>query len=177
MLPSDFFETQIWIANRENPTEFDLKRIDPIRSHSWIKPYGGLWTSTLMKNSEFNSSWEETAHKQGMFDLSDLDVYSIEFDPSSKVYVIDDLQDLKNLLAMGHKSSCFGFSYLDFEKLMRDYDAIHLTDEGQWETRLTQPNLYGWDCECTLWLNPKIRKFEKIGKVKTKLTSSDSDIE
>lgn len=33
-------------------------------------------------------------------------------------------------------------------------ECIHLTESGQWNTRLTRPlNLYGWDCESILILN------------------------
>lgn len=42
---------------------------------------------------------------------------------------------------------------LDFERMAADgVDGVHLTDAGQWATRHARPSLYGWDCECTLWL-------------------------
>ncbi len=44
-----------------------------------------------------------------------------------------------------------GQPVLDFEKLARDFDGIWLTAEGQWDTRMTSPNLYGWDVECVLF--------------------------
>ena len=44
----------------------------------------------------------------------------------------------------------------DFEAMAKDYDVIKLTDEGQWKTRLTNPSLYGWDCECILIMNPDV---------------------
>lgn len=43
---------------------------------------------------------------------------------------------------------------LNFIAVSKDYDAIYLTDKGQWKTRNTYPNtLYGWDCETLLVLN------------------------
>ena len=49
----------------------------------------------------------------------------------------------------------WGKLYPDFEKMVKmGYDAIYLTDKGQMETRFTMPDLYGWDCECVLVMNP-----------------------
>ena len=45
--------------------------------------------------------------------------------------------------------------YLDFEKIAENYDAIWLTEKGMQETRWSNPDLYGWDCETFLILNPK----------------------
>jgi len=45
-------------------------------------------------------------------------------------------------------------TFPDYEECATRYDAIHLTDRGQWATRMTHPkNLYGWDCESVLILN------------------------
>jgi hypothetical protein len=42
----------------------------------------------------------------------------------------------------------------NWERLAQHFDAIHLTENGQWATRLPPggDNLFGWDCESTLWL-------------------------
>ena len=70
--------------------------------------------------------------------------------------MVDTLADLRGLLKgyslnRGRAEDHF-FQPLDFERMAADFDAVHLTDEGQWATRLTQPSLYGWDCESTCWL-------------------------
>lgn len=51
------------------------------------------------------------------------------------------------------------------EAIAKKYDAVHLTSEGQWRTRHSTPNLYGWDCESTLWLRWKFEKVEYIGEM------------
>jgi hypothetical protein len=40
----------------------------------------------------------------------------------------------------------------NFERMKADgWDGMRLTERGTTKTSLTLPNLYGWDCECTLW--------------------------
>lgn len=68
-----------------------------------------------------------------------------------RIYTVDTQKDLK-LLARDYRLPHDYMFQLDYERIAQDYDAIHLTDEGQWATRLTYPmSLYGWDCECVLW--------------------------
>ena len=53
--------------------------------------------------------------------------------------------------------------FIDYEEMAKEYDAIWLTVNGQWDTRLPEMdgnydidgssiNLYGWDCESLLIL-------------------------
>ena len=47
--------------------------------------------------------------------------------------------------------------------MSRIYDGVHLTAKGQCDTRMSNPNLHGWDVECTLWLrNDVFKSVEKI---------------
>lgn len=118
------------------------------------KPKGGLWTSTYC--SEIGSAWVQWCLGE------DFGVpgggwrsWLLEPDPAARVLEIDSHADLHRV------SASYGLpieypgplSALDFERLAVDYDAIHLTEAGQWATRLTHPlSLYGWDCESVLWL-------------------------
>lgn len=60
--------------------------------------------------------------------------------------------------------------YPDFELLAKHFDVIHLTENGQYETRLNHPDLYGWDCESSLWLNWAVEKVEDLGIKQYKVT-------
>lgn len=55
----------------------------------------------------------------------------------------------------GHKMQS-DIYYPDFEAMIRSgIDAIWLTPKGERETRFSHPkNLYGWDCESVLIMNP-----------------------
>lgn len=73
--------------------------------------------------------------------------------PNARIYTIDSYGDLERL-AKQYKYNLSISQYLDFEALSKDYDAIELTDNGQIETRFSEPyNLYGWDIASILILN------------------------
>ena len=124
----------------------------------FVKPRGGLWTSSYVDSK---SAWVD-AH-QDMFEESrgsayELSWFLLEPDPAARVLVIDTLDDLREVLAehLYHPypgldlDSMLG-AWPDFERIAERWDAMHLTEAGQWRTRLTIPSLYGWDSESTLW--------------------------
>lgn len=130
-------------------------------TNGWAKPdnSGGLWTSTFDMN--IKNAWVEFRVREE-FDVP-LDGkwrgYILTPSKKARIYVIDSHADLLRLLnkypydpykAYGHIRWA-NTLYPDFEAISKDYDAIHLTQEGQWATRMTEPNLYGWDFESTLW--------------------------
>lgn len=129
--------------------------------NGWVKPEraGGLWTSTF--DIETKNQWVEFRTRES-FEVP-LDGkwrgYILTPKKKARIYVIDSLSDLLRLLDKypynPYKENSFirwGVTiYPDFEAISKDYDAIHLTQEGQWATRMTEPNLYGWDFESTLW--------------------------
>lgn len=138
-------------------------RMDKIKNRD-VKPYGGLWTSTF--DVETKSAWIDFCTKEE-FNLPASGVwrgYLLKPMRKARIYVIDSFDDLKQLIDKysynPYKDLQFSIwstlrdkRYIDFEALSKDYDAIHLTQEGQWLTRHTEPfNLYGWDFESTLWL-------------------------
>lgn len=128
-------------------TEFDRSLFNPVINGKWVKPSGGLWASP--KDSKFG--WRDWCASED-YDGSDFSK-SFEFDLDDKrIYVIDSLDDLKKLPMQGGYAAYK--EYIDFEKCATMYDAILLTEEGQWKTRMTEPGLYGWDCESLIILNP-----------------------
>jgi hypothetical protein len=54
----------------------------------------------------------------------------------------------------------------NFEKAAEKYDMIYLTKKGERDTRLPwikrEYNFYGYDCECGILLNYKIRSQKPI---------------
>jgi hypothetical protein len=124
--------------------------INPVQN-SRVKPKGGLWTSTL---TDTGSAWMEWCENEG-FNLPDGTWEGVILTPrtDARILVINSYKDLATAIHKYGKSDMFGFEmHLDFEKLSQDYDAVHLTDDGQEETRMSHPyNLYGWDMESALW--------------------------
>jgi len=149
------------------------EKLEPVKNKNWVKPEGGLWTSSYDPEcgsgwiqwsiaERFSGEWNEEEEK-GYYGC-----YLLHPEPA-RVLVIDTQQDLIEALRhyqnYDHRGGGWGGTNLDFEALAEDYDAIHLTDRGQWATRMTNPGLYGWDCESTLWFRWCFYDVEWLGNL------------
>jgi hypothetical protein len=151
--------------------------IKPI--NRWIKPTGGLWSSTYTPNNKYISGWHEFCSIEFETGIAN-SPYKIIFDISknARIYTINSQEDLISLIdnygyyldqatkvleELGTKPT---YLCLDFENLAKHFDVIHLTEEGQWRTRMPLKNmaynLYGWDVESSLILNINVIKNQKV---------------
>lgn len=136
--------------------EYKSKRVKSIKNKHWIKPDGGLWTSPV----DSRLGWKEWCESEDFRVCDEWNSFKLQFLPTAKILVIDNLDDLINLPKEDkHDYELelkFNTEYVDYEKLLKlGIDAIWLTPEGQWETRLSNPaNLYGWDVETVFIMNP-----------------------
>lgn len=174
---------QIWFSGRsreKTPCENKFNFPENERGAP-KKPLGGFWTSSY-KPRYIESSYSDNPskwylcdwHDQGEMMFGDLgDAWLLQPDDDIKYYIINGIDDLKYLWENYYRvDKRFLFMEmpeweypLDFEAIFYDYDAILLTEQGQWDTRLTQPlSLYGWDSECVLWGKWKFTYIEKLIK-------------
>lgn len=155
----------------------DIKEqlFQPIKNIEYSnKPSGGLWSSPYNEDSEYKSDWLRFCIQED-FSTDKINhgvLFTLKKD--SRICVINSMEDLEKIYQLykgnGIEESLFLQKTLNFEKLASDYDAIYLTDEGQWETRFPRDgmlgkgiNLYGWDVETLLVLNFYcIKKWEHI---------------
>lgn len=123
------------------------------------KPLGGLWTSSLLDG--INSRWLEWVRANSFY-TDETRVYTLGVPHGVDVLTIDSISDLHDALdsyqremepAGSVQLQAKQFAPLDFEALAEDYDAMRLTRNGQAETRFSNPGLYGWDTECTVWFD------------------------
>lgn len=144
------------------------------------KPLGGLWASTYFQDEENNhlSSWIDFCLTDYWVDDQGwLDKYShgviFELNPNSKICEIDCLVDYLAVLekySINYKT-CRYKKGLDFEKLSKDYDAIHLTDNAVREMRFVLDiddimDFYSWDVESFVLFNLNCINRESIQYVK-----------
>jgi len=132
-------------------------------SHS-NKPRGGLWVSPYYPDREYISGWHEWCSSEMEHWLSN-DSVVLELKDDAKIFTINSQEDLIEFIkivgiAEDELTSKLGLKFLtypDFEKVSQMFDAVYLTEEGQWSTRFSgngcDYNLYGWDCESLLILN------------------------
>jgi len=147
-------DDQLWLTNdKEEPPEKD-KMNDVHGNRLDVKPYGGIWTSTYTPDEEYDSDWirwcsyeDYWVGKHG---------YLLQVKDPVNIIHINSCDDLAQVTRDYSKYNQAGYEQIDFESMSDDgYDGIHLTKRGEAETRLSEPNLYGWDSECTLWFNWK----------------------
>ena len=165
-------DPQLWRGRSGQPLE--KERLRPIRprypGRTFVKPFGGLWTSTY--HERFGGGWvqwcineEWECPDDGVF----RNLWLAYPRADANVYVIDSLDDLVALNerfgapAYPEWKSSFMEAYPDWLKVAEHYDGVNLTDRGQWQTRLAEPNLYGWDCESTLWFRWCFERVEQLG--------------
>ena len=111
--------------------------------------------SPYTPGKKYISDWDRFC-KEENFDKEDWSKGIIfKLKDNARIYTIDSYEDLTVLVnKYPNEKSIIRTDALDFNKIAEDYDAIHLTEEGQWATRFSRPNtLYGWDCETLLVLN------------------------
>lgn len=140
---------------------------NPIKNQEYFcKPSGGIWASTYTPNDKYLSEWHEFCCENFWSSISENAVV-FNLKTEAKIYTIDNMEDLVRFTEKyefkGPIPEIFSIKCYDFERAAKNYDAIHLTSKGQWETRMpmdyTLPNFNGWDVESILIMN-----FDVIGK-------------
>lgn len=125
--------------------------------------HGGLWTSTIREDG--SSAWlewcratdwgiSEATRKWALYPSEDIDVYTINAQTN-----------LAALLNGFGIPDTLGRTALDFEAIASTYDALQLTELGERQTRFSEPHLYGWDSESTLWFRWAFDEVEDLGPV------------
>ena len=139
--------------------------VAPVENRHFIKPKWGFWTSTYDAERQ-SSAWVDWCLAEEFGDVTAGSWFVLTPDPRARVYVIDGLVDLQHLIKNypqpGAEAYMRFYACLDFERLAQEYDAIHLTERGQWATRHSTPNLNGWDVECTLWFRWCFTSMEQV---------------
>ena len=154
----DKMSTQAFVG--EEPKE---ELVQPITNRMFIKPDGGIWTSSY--NEEFGSDWIRWMHSEQFYNNGHEDVYLLKPRDDAKIYTINSYTDLLHLIKQYPPIITVFGKFLDFEAIAKDYDGIHLTYDGEIATRYTDDiDLYGWDVECTLWFRWCFSSVEMLDK-------------
>lgn len=180
-------QTQVWV--HDEPPE--PEKVEPIKNSEDSapnKPIGGLWTSTLRESDGegVSSGWIEWMKGEHYSMVEEPQAWLLEPEDDVDVYVIDDVWDAKEIMIPDERYRGVSLQEyrIDYAEVFgkRDYDAIHLTREGQMDTRfpnktykdgervrraddLRPYSLYGWDTECYLWEGWHFTDVEYAGEV------------
>ena len=144
--------------------ELTIQQFKKPHNHPFLsKPRGGIWASPFWLDDSYHSDWHE--YMFGIWGKSRrLKGVVFSFKENTRFYVINSQQDLIELIdKVGKTQSPLPVTFnvgINFENAMNAYDVIYLTEQGQNETRMpfqnTEYNLYGWDVESCVVLNPHV---------------------
>jgi hypothetical protein len=136
--------------------EFNKERFTKVTNeHCWVKPNGGLWASPV--DAKFG--WKDWCEAEMFRDCDEDNSFRFTLTEDSNVCHLYSVEDLHKL---PRQSNCYIVSNycIDFEKLIEmGYDAVELHLSDDIETGLGNGlywELYGWDCDSIVILNPDI---------------------
>lgn len=142
--------------------------LKPVRPADYprMKPHsGGLWTSTA--DGIHGSGWVQWCLGEDWGVPSDglWSTSYLEPEPAARILTINSYADLEAAYTRWPDPYPTGDGgHLAWHEVARDFDAVHLTERGQWDTRLTHPlSLYGWDCESTVWFRWAFVRVDYLG--------------
>jgi hypothetical protein len=146
-----------------------IEEVAPVKNSSLllVKPQYGLWTSTWDEAGK-TSDWVDWCVDASFGTPYEQQWFLLNVKPDARIYQIDNSHDLRNLFKSyrrqftGPMAALNTLGYLDYEQISQDFDAIHLTAQGQQHARFGADNLYGWDCESTIWFRWCFTSVEKI---------------
>lgn len=137
---------------------FDVNLFNPICNISFFtKPAGGLWAS----RADAKYGWKEWCQENNFEDCNFSKSFRFSLKENARVLEIRSHETFLcvfNLYGREKGGRLTSFQLLDYEKLAKYYDAVEffLSEDG----RLYR-DMYGWDCDSLLVMNPEMIKEEK----------------
>lgn len=130
--------------------QFLKQRFTPISNRSFVKPDGGLWASDV--NAEYG--WKQWCKGENFRECSEDNAFYFDLAAGSNVLHIRKIEDLENLPKQKIEFAYIAKNVLDFEAIKEtgiDAIELHLSEDYRlyWE-------LYGWDCDSILIMNPDV---------------------
>lgn len=132
-------------------TAFIPEQFNPIQNrYGMTKPYGGFWASS--KDAEWG--WKDWCEAEEFRECKESNSFCFTLRDDSKVLTITNTEQLRSI----PQQNCEGFlmlwKALDFETLESSgVDAVEVNLSAD---RNLYDELYGWDCDSILIINPEI---------------------
>ena len=134
--------------------KFDLSQFKPIRNEKFMnKPYGGLWAS----RTDAKYGWKDWNEHEQFRVCSEENSFKFVLSENANVLEIHSREDLDKIPQIKTSQLLIGNCLPDFKKLLYSVgvDAIELFLSE--DPRLYW-DLYGWDCDSILVMNPDVVK-------------------
>lgn len=128
--------------------KFDIKKFKPIENIRFFnKPRGGLWGCE--STSKF--SWKDFAKSEMDTDISTYFKFRIKSNAKVlKLHTQDDFNKFHSIYRSSGDTPLKMLVAYDFERVAKDYDVI------DFKVKELYYQLYGWDLDSILVLNPNV---------------------
>lgn len=128
-------------------TEFYPELVGPIRNQRmFTKPYGGFWGSPV----DTDNGWKDWCESERFRKCREEESFVFSLKPEARVLYLREPEDLKGLPTQV-ENEMTTWTSLDFERLVEDgWDAVEVEIGPLWW------QLYGWDCDSILIMNPEV---------------------
>lgn len=136
---------------------FDPTRGFPIRNRKyWTKPKGGLWAS----RKDASWGWKDWCEEENFRVYNLKNAFEFVLRDNANVVIVSTLKQLQSLPKAPTEGLTISYC-IDFEEcLNRGIDAIELCWYGEEYSQVRKDNLYfelySWDCDSIVILNPDI---------------------
>ncbi len=119
---------------------------------SGIKPKGGFWTSSFIKDDFFKSHWQKKLFESQWFDWNGKKFLVYPNKPI-RIFVIDDFEDIVWLEKHGYSDDISWTienhdntsNKFNWNLISKDFDGLNVT------IRMAYKFMIGWDVESTVW--------------------------
>lgn len=128
--------------------QLDTSKIMPIQNIAdFSKPHGGLWSCEI--ESDGSTAWKRLVETENM-DFKSLDSYfEFQIQDNARILRLHHLYDFEAMMEYYGREEIWGV-FPDFEAITKDFDVI------DFKVSELREELYGWDIDCILVLNPSV---------------------
>lgn len=149
---------------KEIPQQELLTPVQNMDHGGIIKPLHGtgLWTSPLEANGK--TAWENWATDNLPQKLVGRDAYVLTPHADARIYVIHDEDSMRELIrtyGLGNPEFYSHRTYLDWERMAKDFDAVTLHEAGFNYGGGYAERCLEWQLPSTVWLNWCFESFEQ----------------
>lgn len=130
---------------------FEKEKFEPVKNRlDASKPKGGLWASRV----DSPNNWKDWCESNG-FGTEKLNTsFMFTLKEDAKVLRITNSKQLEQLPKMKNPLPIpTMWSMIDYEALATEYDALEVQISEDHELYF---NLYGWDCDSIVIMNPEV---------------------
>lgn len=128
--------------------QFNIQKVLPITNIAdFHKPHGGLWACAI--DPDGSTAWAKFVTKEDMDFKSLASRFDFKIRDNARILRLHSLYDFEAMMEWYGREEIWGV-YPDFEKISKDFDVI------DFKVNELREEMYGWDIDCILVLNPSV---------------------